>query len=134
MTFAFGSGRLVGLGEIALARGGGLLMCVGVSSIALAPASWPTVAFALPGMFATGLGYYMLHSTLQINATQMAPETRGTALALFSSFFFFGQSLGVALVGALVERFDTSWVIEGGAIVLLATGLVFSFLRSRRQP
>ena len=30
-----------------------------------------------------GLGYYMLHNTLQTNATQMTPEARGTAVAGF---------------------------------------------------
>ena len=49
---------------------------------------------------AIGLGFYMLHNTLQTNATQMTPEARGTAVALFSSALYFGQTAGVT-VGAL---------------------------------
>ena len=62
-----------------------------------------TLAFAPPGgsrrsrCSAIGLGFYMLHNTLQTNATQMAPQARGTAVALFSSALYLGQSLGVAL-------------------------------------
>jgi predicted MFS family arabinose efflux permease len=134
VAFAFGSGRLVrGLGEVGLARWGAVLMFAGVSLVAVAPTNWPTISFAVPGMVAMGLGFYMLHNTLQMNATQMAPETRGTALALFSSAFFLGQSGGVALAGLLVETLGTTRVIEAGAVGLLFVGLLFSFLRSRHQ-
>ena len=34
----------------------------------------------------------MLHNTLQTNATQMTPQARGTAVALFSSAIFIGQT------------------------------------------
>ena len=49
---------------------------------------------------AIGLGYYMLHNTLQTNATQMMPEARGTAVAIFSSALYLGQTVGVAVNGA----------------------------------
>ena len=51
---------------------------------------------------ALGLGYYMLHNTLQTNATQMLPEARGTAVA-FSSALFLGQTAGVALAAPIVR-------------------------------
>ena len=133
VSFAFGAGRLVGrLGEAGLARGGGVLMFVGIALVALGPVSMPTALFAIPGLFAMGLGFYMLHNTLQINATQMAPDSRGTAVALFASSFFLGQSTGVALAGLAVERVGTTPVLLAGAGVLLAVGSVFSVLRARR--
>lgn len=134
VSFAFGAGRLVGrLGEAGLARGGGLLMFVGILLVALGPASMPTALFAMPGLFAMGLGFYMLHNTLQINATQMAPDSRGTSVALFASSFFIGQSTGVALAGPIVERVQTTPVMVAGAAVLLAVGLTFSVMRTRRD-
>jgi predicted MFS family arabinose efflux permease len=134
ISYSFGAGRLIGrLGEAGLARGGALLMFVGISAVALGPPSMPASLFALPGMFAMGLGFYMLHNTLQINATQMAPETRGTATALFSSAFFLGQSTGVVLVGYAVERVTTTPVLLTGAIVLLIVGITFGRLRERRD-
>ena len=73
----------------------------------------------------------MLHNTLQINATQMASERRGAAVAAFASCFYLGQSVGVALAGALVERVGTSIIIAlGSAGVLLAS---FNFSRLRRS-
>ncbi len=53
---------------------------------------------------AIGLGYYMLHNTLQTNATQMTPEARGTAVAIFSSALYLGQTLGVAINGMVFDR------------------------------
>ncbi len=134
ISYSFGAGRLLGrLGEAGLARGGGVLMFVGISAVALGPPSLPTALFAMPGLFAMGLGFYMLHNTLQINATQMAPDSRGTAVALFASSFFLGQSTGVALAGLAVERVQTTPVMLAGAVTLLVVGTVFSILRRRRD-
>ena len=134
ISYSFGAGRLVGrLGEAGLAQGGALLMFVGISLVALGPASLPTSLFALPGLFAMGLGFYMLHNTLQMNATQMAPDSRGTAVALFASAFFLGQSSGVALAGLAVERVQTTPVMLAGAVVLLIVGTTFARLRRRRD-
>ncbi len=46
-----------------------------------------------------GLGMYMLHATLQTNATQMAPEARGLAVSTFANALFLGQASGVWLAG-----------------------------------
>lgn len=65
------------LGEAGLWRWGGILVAASYVAAAQAPSRW----WALPACFASGLGIYMLHNTLQINATQMAPERRGAAVA-----------------------------------------------------
>ncbi len=51
-----------------------------------------------------GFGYYMLHNTLQTNATQMLPQARGTAMAGFSAALYLGQSVGVAAAAPIVDR------------------------------
>ena len=131
LSFAVIAGRLVPrLGEPGLARVGASLMAGGIALPALTP-SGVTSLVVLPGLFAAGLGCYMLHNTLQMNATQMVPPSRGTAVALFASCFFLGQSLGVALAGALIERVATTPVLLGGAATLLVVGFVFAALRSR---
>src|SRR3712207_7161731 len=57
-----------------------------------------TTLFRSPAaVLAIGLGFYMLHNTLQTNATQMTPEARGTAVSVFSSALYIGQMAGVAL-------------------------------------
>jgi predicted MFS family arabinose efflux permease len=70
---------------------------------------------------ALGFGYYMLHNTLQTNATQMLPEARGTAVAGFSSALFLGQSVGVALAAPFVGR-------AGAAHVFVLAGLLWPLL------
>lgn len=86
------------LGEVGLATGGGILIALGWAMLA-----WGTTwLWALPASYLVGLGFYMLHNTLQTNATQMAPAVRGTAVSLFASSFFLGQSLGVMLAAHIL--------------------------------
>ncbi|WP_418316259.1 MFS transporter [Piscinibacter sakaiensis] len=126
--FASASRRLVRIfGEVGLARWGGGLLALSYLLIAYGP-GW---AWAIPGTFGAGLGFYMLHNTLQVNATQMAPELRGPAVTTFASCLFFGQSIGVAVCSWLVSRIDTATMIAGGAAGLLLVSAVFARLRSR---
>ena len=68
--------RLVGrFGQVGLATLGGLVMGAAYLTLAIAPTWW----IAPPAVIAVGLGFYMLHNTLQTNATQMTPQARGTA-------------------------------------------------------
>ncbi|WP_077034592.1 MFS transporter [Pelomonas sp. KK5] len=128
--YAMAARRLVGaLGESGLALGGGLLMVAALVTMALTP-SW---LLALPVALATGLGFYMMHNTLQLNATQMAPARRGAAVASFASCFFLGQSTGVALSGQLVGRIGTPWLFSAGAAGLLLVSLAFTRRLRRRE-
>ena len=92
----------------------------------------PHWAWAIPGCFFTGLGFYMLHNTLQINATQMAPERRGAAVSAFASCFFLGQSLGVGIAGMIADHLGTMPVLVLGAAGMLGVGLNFSRLQQKR--
>lgn len=129
LLFATTSSRLVPLlGEVGLARWGGVLLGAAMLAVGLGPAWW----WAIPGCLIAGLGFYMLHNTLQINATQMAPQRRGAAVASFASCFFLGQSAGVTLAGLAAERFGTAATIVAGALGVLLVAQVFSVLRARR--
>jgi MFS transporter, YNFM family, putative membrane transport protein len=103
------------LGEGGLALSGGLVLAAAFAAIGLAPRAFA----AAPATIIAGLGFYMLHNTLQTNATQMAPEARSISVALFASCFFLGQSAGVGL-GAPV--FDYA----GGLPLLLIAGAVLA--------
>ena len=130
LLFAVASATLVRrFGEVGLTMYGGLLLAASLLVIGVAPVWW----WALPGCFVAGLGFYMLHNTLQINATQMAPERRGAAVSAFASSFFLGQAVGVAAYGALVARIGTHAVIASGAFGVLVVALAFSRLRARRM-
>jgi predicted MFS family arabinose efflux permease len=75
---------------------------------------------------AIGLGFYMLHNTLQTNATQMTPEARGTAVALFSSALYIGQTAGVALGALVIDRLGAIPLFLGTAAALPALALWFA--------
>lgn len=129
LVFALASRVLVRrLGEVGLSGVGGVFLAASLLAIGLAPVWW----WAMPGCFVAGLGFYMFHNTLQINATQMAPERRGAAVSAFASSFFLGQAAGVGIAGLLVTRWSTGNVIAVGAIGVLGVGLAFSRLRSNR--
>jgi predicted MFS family arabinose efflux permease len=88
------------LGEQRMIVAGGLLSGLAFLGLALLDGWW----LAIPASLVLGLGYYLIHSTLQTRATELAPSARGTAVALFAFCLFSGQGLGAALLGALVDR------------------------------
>jgi len=116
-------------GEVGLARAGGGLMALALAVVALSPVWWTAPMSCL--LF--GAGFYMLHTTLQANATQMAPQARGAAVSLFASGLFLGQTVGVFAASLLVERAGTAPVIAGGGVWLLALGLLFARLRRQHR-
>jgi len=117
------------LGEPGLAGGGGILLASCFTAIALG--SIPLIAGA--ACLVAGLGFYMLHNTLQVNATQMAPAQRGSSLALFACTLFVGQAAGVTLAGVLAERVGTGPVIAGAGVMLLMVALAFAAARRRHH-
>ena len=129
LVFAFGARVMVArLGEAWLVRSGAWLMAAALCAIAFAPA-W---GWAVPACMVMGLGFYMLHNTLQTHATQMAPERRGTAVAAFACCFFLGQSIGVGLAGLAVDRLGTAPVLAAGALGLLGVATAFNRALGRR--
>jgi predicted MFS family arabinose efflux permease len=129
LLYAAGAGRLVPrLGERGLVLGGGVLIGLGFLCLVLAPApSW-----AFPCIVALGAGIYMLHNTLQVHATQMAPEARGGALAVFACSLFTGQSAGVWLASHAVDAAGVRPVYVIAAVGLLL--LALDFRRRLRIP
>ncbi len=122
LFYAAFAGRIVPrLGERGLALGGGAFIAASLLGLAAAPAA----AWALPCMVALGMGVYMLHNTLQLHATQMAPEARGGALALFACSLFTGQSAGVWLASHVVDAAGARPVFVVAALGLFALSLDF---------
>mgnify|MGYP002146771208 CR=1 FL=1 len=109
-------------GERGLARLGSLLVAVGL--LLLAWGMHPLLA-AL-GCLSAGLGFYMLHNTLQTQATQMAPHARGSAVTLFACLLFFGQSTGVLLVAQTVDHGGLEWAYTVSALGMVVLGAVIA--------
>lgn len=131
LSFAAASHLLLRrLGEAHMAAGGALVIGATFTTIGLVPLQW----VAAPCMYLAGLGFYMLHNTLQTHATQMAPAQRGAAVSLFAFCYFVGQSSGVALAGHLLNWIDTGTVIALGGICVTVLGLIFMRLRAGWRP
>jgi YNFM family putative membrane transporter len=115
---AFGIGGIVyGLAvrRIVAALGVRRMCAIGSAVLAVAYAGFvvlPTWWLYALVMAVCGMGYYMLHNCLQIEATELAPSARGSAVALFACGLFTGVALGPPLFGALMH----------------ATGFTFSLL------
>jgi predicted MFS family arabinose efflux permease len=80
-----------------------------------------------------GLGFYMLHNTMQTEATQLAPEARGLSVSMFAIMLFTGQAVGVALGGAVLDRWGGTSVFLGAAAGLFAL-IVWFRLQFMRRP
>jgi len=131
VVFAIFARRVVPvLGEARMSAWGTVVIALSVLGIAWIP--W--LGAAPLTCFGAGLGFYMLHNTLQVNATQMAPTRRGAAVALFASLFFLGQSVGVALWGRVVEGIGTQSALTISALAMLPVGMGYAVLRARRTP
>jgi predicted MFS family arabinose efflux permease len=118
---------LAWLGERGLVRTGAGLIVTGFLWLAWGSEPWV-------GMLAcsvTGLGFYMMHNTLQVQATQMAPAARGTAVTLFASSLFFGQSAGVLLMAQSVDMGWLAYALTAAAVFVIALGAVVSRLVGR---
>ena len=111
---------LASLGERGLAKTGAGLVAMGFLVLAWGIASWMGMLACL----LAGLGFYMLHNTLQVQATQMAPAARGTAVTLFASSLFFGQSIGVLLMAQSVDRGALASAFSAAAAGVLVLGMV----------
>jgi predicted MFS family arabinose efflux permease len=118
---------LAALGEKGLARLGGLLFAAGL----LVWAWSHEPLFGAAACVFSGLGFYMLHNTMQTQATQMAPQARGSGVALFASLLFFGQSAGVLLVASRVDQGSLSLTFS---VVAAATALLGWLISQQLRP
>ena len=117
LFYSIAAGRMVAwLGQPGLAAFGAIALAAGYATLAVMPMPWP----AVPAIALIGLGFYMLHNTLQTNATQMAPQARGLSMSLFAFALFSGQSTGVALAAPVMDRYG------GRPIFLLAAGILLA--------
>ena len=117
------------LGERGMTVSGGLGLGASLALLALSPHwEWAPVACLLGG-----LSFYLLHNTLQANATQMQPAMRGTAVSLFASSLFCGQSLGVVAAAWIADQGSLQAVFLGSAVLLPILGGWFRAGLSRRD-
>ncbi len=86
---------VVRLGARGMMRLGGGSAGAGMWAMAVAGQPW---LFVAAGML-LGLGFFMLHNSMQTRVTEISPEARASAVSLHAFHFFLGQALGPVLFG-----------------------------------
>ncbi len=109
---AFGTRRMCLLGSTVAA------LCY--ASLALLPYWWLDAI----AMMLAGLSYYMMHNSMQTEATELAPGARGSAVALFASGFFLGQGVGPLIFGALQHAFGSRAALIAFAVTIFVLGRI----------
>ena len=77
--------------------------------------------YTVPCLVGLGIAFYLMHNTVQTKATEVAPDARASAVALYASAWAVGQALGAAAGGTAVA-------LIGYAPAIAAFGLGFALL------
>lgn len=113
---------LARLDERGFVRLGGTLLFICMAVLPLLPWWQATI----PIFVLAGFGFYMFHNTLQTKATEMAPQARGTAIAVFAFCLFMGQAGGVAACGGAIRLLHYGWTFAAGGAGLMLLGYWFA--------
>lgn len=106
------------LGFMRLIRWGACVCGLGFAGLALAGV-WPLEALAF---VVIGVGFYMIHNSLQTLATELAPDARGAAVAAHAFFFFLGQAAGPVIYGLSLPAFGATATLIGAGAVMAMLG------------
>jgi predicted MFS family arabinose efflux permease len=117
-------------GQMNMIRVGGIVASCGFAGYAL-NADWrPQMAsFVL-----IGLGFYMIHNSLQTQATELAPGERGAAVSLHAFFFFLGHAAGPVLYQLGMHNLGARTTVLVAALVMSGLGFAVAALLSRAKP
>lgn len=86
------------LGQAQMMRLAGASVALGMAALAAAwSAGQPDLGIG--GALLVGLGFFMLHNSIQTRVTEVAPLARGSAVALHAFCYFLGQAVGPVLFG-----------------------------------
>jgi predicted MFS family arabinose efflux permease len=110
---------------------GGTLAATGLALLAL-HLPWQAQIAVFGGF---GLGFYLLHSCIQVHVTDLSQTARGAAASLHSSSFYLGQAIGPVIYGFGFAHGGPEPTILIGALVVFGVGLTCSrLLRRRAEP
>jgi DHA1 family inner membrane transport protein len=108
--------------------GGGILAALSLAIVSFNP-PWPMqfAAFTL-----LGLGFYSMHASIQVQATELSSSARGAAMSLHSFFFFVGHASGPVLYGLGFVKLGSAVTLSVAALIAMAIGLVTARLLRER--
>jgi predicted MFS family arabinose efflux permease len=110
---------------------GGVIAAAGLVLTALNFAWYVQVAIYV----GFGLGFYLLHGSIQLHVTELSQTARGAAASLHSCFFYLGQAVGPVIYGIGFAHGGPEPTLLAGAAVVMGVGLVCAkLLRHRTGP
>jgi predicted MFS family arabinose efflux permease len=121
MIYSLGVGTLLNwFGQKGVMIGGGLLIALGLATVAFQP-PWPVQCTAFGVM---GLGFYMLHASIQVFVTELAPATRSSAIAFHTFSIFVGQAIGTVAFGLGLAAIGAPATLIVCSIAMALTGFI----------
>src|SRR5712671_6748176 len=80
-----------------------------------------------------GWGFYMIHGSLQVFASELSVEARASALSLHSFFFFMGQTIGPIAYGfGILNAGKVPTLLASSAIIVVLGFICARLLRPTR--
>jgi predicted MFS family arabinose efflux permease len=107
------------LGREQLIRVGGGICAMALAALAVSQ-SWRQEALLF---MALGLGFFMVHNSLQAVGTELAPGARGSAVALFAFCLFLGQAIGPIVYGPAFAGLGPNVPVVIAAVLMPAMSL-----------
>ncbi len=131
LVYSLSVGRLLAwFGQKRVMMVGGALVALGLVVVAFGP-SWPVQAIAFALM---GCGFYMLHASIQVYVTELAPATRSSAVAFHTFSFFIGGGLSPIAYGLGLETLGAPVTLAIAAIGMTIIGVVSAQLLVKPKP
>jgi predicted MFS family arabinose efflux permease len=118
------------LGVNGMMIAGAALVGLQLAAIAFGPA-WKIQAISMMFM---GWGFYMIHGSLQVFASELSVEARATALSLHSFFFFMGQTIGPIAYGFGIQHAGKIPTLLTSAVIITLLGFVCARLLRQTKP
>ncbi len=118
------------LGVKGMMISGAALVGLQLAVVAFGP-GWQIQAVSLLFM---GWGFYMIHGSLQVVASELSVQARATALSLHAFFFFMGQTVGPIAYGFGIENLGKVPTLLAFAFVMVAVGLACAGLLRQTKP
>ena len=107
---------------------GGVLLCLAFALFAWMP-NW---RWACAASVLAGFSLFVMHNTLQLQATQLSTRSRGVAMSLFATSAFIGQSTGTAIGATVFTRFQPALGFGLACVGLLLLGLALMRAMQKR--
>jgi MFS transporter, DHA1 family, inner membrane transport protein len=117
-------------GQKQIMTAGGAFAALGLFIVAAGPA-WPVQALAFATM---GLGFYMLHASIQVYVTEFAPATRSSAVAFHTFSFFVGGGISPVLYGIGLEHLGAPVTLSIAGVAMVLIGAISAQLLVKPRP